>query len=76
MSLVQWIPWVVVAGQPMAAEGTATTAGAATAAGELAGWPLFGALVLGVVALCLLLPATTGNRRCGRWRAGAVESCC
>jgi NADH-quinone oxidoreductase subunit J len=63
MSLVQWIPWVVVAGQPLAAEGTATTAGAATAAGELAGWPLFGALVLGVVALCLLLPATTGNRR-------------
>ncbi len=63
MSLVQWIPWVVVAGQQVAAEGTANAAGATPAAGELTGWPLFGALVLGVIALCLLLPATTGSRR-------------
>lgn len=69
MSPIQWIPWVMVLGQPMAvAEGTTDTPRMATAAGALAGWPLFGALVLGVVALCLLLPATTGNRR----MAGAV----
>ena len=59
MSLVQWIPWVVVAGQPSAAEADGDRGGG-TAAGELAGWPLLAALVLGVVALCLLLPATTG----------------
>jgi len=41
---------------------------ATTAGGAAAVWPTLGALLLGVVALCLLLPATTNHRRL----AGAV----
>ncbi|MHB8971163.1 MAG: NADH-quinone oxidoreductase subunit J family protein [Pirellulaceae bacterium] len=63
MSSVQWIPWVLILGQPTVVDEGTLAAPRMAAAGALAGWPLFGALALGVVALCLLLPATTGPRR-------------
>ncbi|MHB0956438.1 MAG: NADH-quinone oxidoreductase subunit J family protein [Pirellulaceae bacterium] len=63
MSCGPLIPWMMVPGQQRMAEGTLDTAQIAIEAGGRTGWSLFGALVLGVVALCLLLPATTGNRQ-------------
>jgi NADH-quinone oxidoreductase subunit J len=64
-NLMAWnlMAWNLMAGTPDAAA-AATEAGSATsAAGVLAGWTLVTAIVLGVVALILLLPATTGVRR-------------
>lgn len=53
-----WLPDAAAGG----AQSATTTGGAAAV------WPTLGALLLGVVALCLLLPATSNHRR---W-AGAV----
>ena len=55
--------WNLMAGVPDASAGTSGAGSATSAAGVLAGWTLVTAIVLGIVALILLLPATTGVRR-------------
>jgi NADH-quinone oxidoreductase subunit J len=64
MNVAQVVLRAVLLGQQMSpARAAAGGAQSATTVGGAAAWPALGALVLGVVALCLLLPATTGRRR-------------
>jgi NADH-quinone oxidoreductase subunit J len=55
--------WIAIAGTQAAATAAQGAGATTSAAGALAGWTLVTAIALGVIALILLLPATTGPQR-------------